>query len=216
MDDDFEATFVVELSVEEVWEAMKRSAPADASGNRRHLLPGFPGAGEHGPGALCTELEIDPGRLLRVKKEEEPCAGTEILVVLESEGSGTRVKVVQSGFGQWMKDMWDLVVAHGLEIIADFRLHIERGIDVPPKAWGPSIGAITRETPIGLEITAVVPGSFCDRAGLAAGDLLLTLRGLRVYDTGQLWTILALSEAGEETEIGWARGREAARAVAPL
>lgn len=46
------------------------------------------------------------------------------------------------------------------------------------------------------------------------GDLLLTLRGTRVHDTQQLWTILALTPAGSRGEASWARGREGMKAEA--
>ncbi len=213
----FEAIFVVDLSPEEAWEAMTRpvlGAPkAEAA---QCVLPGFPGHGDHGEGALCTEIEVDPGRLLRVRKEHEPCAGTEIAVVLEAADSGTRISVVQSGFGAWMEAAWDIVEAHGHQIVRDFRLHLERGIIVPGTIWGASLGAMTKPTGIGLEVVAVQPNGFGERTGMTAGDLLLTLRGIRIHDTQQLWTVLALSSAGDEVEASWARGRESMSATAAL
>ena len=63
-------------------------------------------------------------------------------------------------------------------------------------------------------ITDVAQGGFGERAGLQKGDLLLTLRGIRVHDTQQLWTILALTEQGSTEEATWARDRELMRAKA--
>ncbi|MCH6549498.1 MAG: hypothetical protein IH812_06705 [Proteobacteria bacterium] len=51
---------------------------------------------------------------------------------------------------------------------------------------------------------------------MAEGDLLLTLRGMRIHDTQQLSTVLALSSTGDEVEASWARGREYMTATAAL
>lgn len=219
MKDGFEATFVVDLAPDEVWEALTRrttGGPSDSEGDLRYVLPGFPSFPPLAvAGASCTPLEIEPGRLLRVRKEHEPCAGTEIAVTLEQAKTGTRVTVVQSGFGPWLDRLRDTFNAHWLQIVADFRLFLERGLTVPGTVWGASLGAQTRQTPVGLEIVAVEADGFGERAGLEAGDLLLSLRGIRIHDTQQLWTVLALSEMEGEAEVTWARGRTAMCARAP-
>jgi S1-C subfamily serine protease len=87
-------------------------------------------------------------------------------------------------------------------------------LTLPGTRWGTSVGAGTRHTPTGLQITYVEKGGFSERVGMQAGDLLLTLRGIRVRDTEQLWTILALTEAGSSAEASWARGRELMQARA--
>lgn len=218
MEDGFEATFVVDLSAEEAWQAITRTVLGSTSSEEgaQRVVPGFPGIGDHGPGALCTELEVQPGRLLRLRKEHEPCAGTEIAVVLEAADTGTRITIVQSGFGSWLKDVRDTFETHWHQIVADFRLHMERGITVPGTIWEVSLGATTKETPTGLEIVDVSPEGFSQRADMTQGDLLLTLRGVRVHDTQQLWTVLALSSSGDEAQATWARGRECMGATAAL
>ena len=129
-----------------------------------------------------------------------------------SEGSEvqatTRITIVQSGFGPWLKDVKDTFGTHWRQIVADFRLFLERGIAAPGAVWGADIGAWTRETPTGLILTTVQPDAFCARVGMAEGDLLLSLRGIRVHDTQQLWTIQGLSERGDEIDATWVRGRE--------
>ncbi len=226
MKDDFEATFVVDLALEDVWKAITVPSPAASpraphtgaeAGPTRYLIAGFPAFGaDHAPGTLATELEVDPGRLLRVNKDEEPCAGTEIAIVLENADTGTRVTVVQSGFGPWLTSVRDTFEAHWQQIVHDLQLFIERGIRVPGTAWGADLGAMSKQQPLGLEITAVTPGAYAERLGLETGDLLLTLRNIRVHDTQQLWTILALSTPGDETEASWARGREVLSGSATL
>ena len=94
----------------------------------RYLIAGFPAFGaDHAPGTLATELEVDPGRLLRVNKDEEPCAGTEIAIVLENADNGTRITVVQSGFGPWLTSVRDTFEAHWQQIVHDGALK-ERGM----------------------------------------------------------------------------------------
>ncbi len=212
MKDDFEATFVVDLAPDEVWETLtRRTLEADPGGEVHYVLPGFPSFTSLPlKGASCTLIEMQAGRLLRVKKDHEPCAGTEIAVRLEQAETGTRVSVVQSGFGPFLDIVGrDAVFGHGHQIVADFQLYIERGLTVPGTVWGANLGARTNHTPVGLEIVAVDAGGFAETAGLRAGDLLLTLRGIRLHDTQQLWTVLALTEPGTSSDVSWARGREA-------
>ncbi len=214
MKDDFEATFVVDLAPDEVWETLTRrtlQAEPGSEAEVHYVLPGFPSfAPLPLKGASCTLIEMQVGRLLRVRKDHEPCAGTEIAVRLEQAETGTRVSVVQSGFGPFLDVVGrDTVFGHGHQIMADFRLYIERGLTVPGTVWGANLGARTRHMPVGLEIVGVDTGGFADTAGLCAGDLLLTLRGIRLHDTQQLWTVLALTEPGTTSDVSWARGREA-------
>ena len=212
MEDGFEATFVVELETDQVWEALasRTERNPETDDEVHYVLPGFPSFGgqQKVPGASCSLVEIEAGRLLRVRKDDHPCAGTEIAVTLEAVATGTRVTIVQSGFGPWLNKVRDTFGAHWTQIVADFRLYLERGVSVPGTAWGASLGAETRETSTGLEIVDVASGGFGESAGMQPGDLLLTLRGIRVHDTQQLWTILALSEKGTSAETTWARGRE--------
>jgi hypothetical protein len=211
MKDDFEATFVVELSAKAVWEALtERTRDGGHPGEVHYVLPGFPSLPPLDvAGASCTPLEVEAGRLLRVRKDHEPCAGTEIAVRLEQAGSGTRITVVQSGFGSFLDIVGrDTVFGHGHHIVADLRLYLERRITVPGTRWGACLGASTRPTPTGLEVVSVDPGGVAESAGLRAADLLLTLRGIRLHDLPQLWTVLALTEPGSRAAVTWARGNE--------
>ena len=219
MRDDFETTFVVELDPEAVWEALTERTVEGAEahpGDVHYVLAGFPSFPPLDiPGASCTRIEEKPGRLLRVRKDHMPCAGSEIAVQLESAGTGTRVTVVQSGFGPFLDIVGrDLVFGHGQQIARDLRLYIERRITVPGTRWGRNLGARTGETGVGLEVQEVQPGSFAQTAGLETGDLLLTLNGIRIHDTAQLMTVLALTETARPIEVTWARGRTPMRTEA--
>jgi hypothetical protein len=213
--EDYEATFIVELAPEEVWESLthrvlEASSAGDPEGVKRYVLPGFPSfAMIEGGGASCSLIEEDAGRLLRVKKDDEPCAGTEIAVRLEQVGTGTRVTVVQSGFGALIGLVGrDTVFGVGERITRDFQLYLERRLTVPGTAWGSGLEGRVRATAVGLELSELVPSGFAQRAGMVSGDLLLTLGKIRVHDLQQLWTVLALTEAGTSLDLTWARGRE--------
>jgi hypothetical protein len=213
MSDDYKATFVVESAPEEVWKALtERTVVGETDGDAQvhYVLPGFPSLTALPiPGASCTPLEVDTGRLLRLRKDHEPCKGTEIAVQLEHAETGTRVTVIQSGFGAFLDFLGkDVVFGHGDQIMIDLRLYLARGLTVPGATWGVSLGAKTRQQPIGLELESVMPGGFAENAGLQSGDLLVMLRGVRIYDTTQLMTVTALTDPGAVAQVTWIRGRE--------
>ena len=80
---------------------------------------------------------------------------------------------------------------------------------VPGTIWGWSLGAKPRQAGAALELEGVERGGFADKAGLRAGDLLLTLAGIRVHDVQQLWTVQALTGERARVEVTWLRGGEA-------
>ncbi len=85
MKDEFEATFVVELAADAVWEALtSRTVSGDADDGVHYVLPGFTSLVPLDvAGASFRLIEQETGRLLRVKKDHEPCAGTEVAIRLE-------------------------------------------------------------------------------------------------------------------------------------
>ena len=105
MEDGFEATFVVELGPDEVFETLtsrRAEREAEPESAVHYVLPGFPSMPPLSvQGASCTQLEVEPSRLLRVRKDDQPCAGTEIAVTLEALDKGTRVTIVQSNGGRY-------------------------------------------------------------------------------------------------------------------
>ena len=117
MGDRFEAVFAVDAPADEVWNAFVRD---DTSDPARWWLPGFDATGE--------EIEVDPGRLLRVHKDSFPCQGTEIAVTLAATETGTKVTVVQSGFGAIFDEMLDALEIGWSHIIADLALNLQRGV----------------------------------------------------------------------------------------
>jgi hypothetical protein len=126
----------------------------------RLSLPGFEGD--------VAVVARDEGTHLRARKLTEPCAGTEIVVALEDERSGTRVTVTQSGFGGFLDVMGELAEVGWTHIVADLALALGHGVSggrhLMP--WG-SLDAQVHTTPAGLVVDAVADGGLADRLGLA-------------------------------------------------
>lgn len=184
----------------EVWDACR----APDTGPCR--IPAFPSP--DGGGCEATVLESKPQRLLRVRKDDMPCAGTEIEIRIEpatAAGWPTRVTLRQSGFGPFFHAMPEIFDAHFRQIAANFHLYVERGIRVGAET-PPDFGAAVVQTPTGLELGAVMDGGFASRSGMATGDLLLEVGGVRVHHIGELWAVLAALPKGATT-VAWARGR---------
>ena len=116
-----------------------------------------------------------------------------------------------------MAAMPDMVVAHWRQIVADFRLYLERCVVAPSMAWGASLGAVAEQTPVGVALGPLEEGGFAARCGMAAGDLLLTLRGVRGLrpsrTCGRCWP---LSPPTEAANVTWVRDNQTLAASAPF
>ncbi|MCY3810374.1 MAG: hypothetical protein OXH15_01075 [Gammaproteobacteria bacterium] len=199
----FESVFDVERPVHAVWEACRLPTDDAHPGCR---IPGFPSL-DGQPGCAATVIDSAPQQLLRVRKDDEPCAGTEIVIQVSPATAGgwpTRVSVRQSGFAPWLLAAGDVVEAHWRHIVADFHLYLVHEVTVPGTVWG-EIGAALRQTPIGLEIANLTDGGLARRCGMQCGDVLLTMAGIRIQTIEQLWTVLAFVDSRRETAIAWVR-----------
>ena len=209
---DFKTTFVVEAAPEEVWEALTERTVEAAEGDSatHYVLAGFPSFEPLPvPGASCTALEVEPERLLRVRKDHQPCQGTEIAIQLEQAETGTRITLVQSGFGDFLKIVGrDVVFGHGYQIARDLQLYLERRVIAPPSSFGRSLGLTPGQLPYGVEVHQVSPEGFAATHGIQRGDLLLSVAGIRLHDIQQLNTVTSLIQPGADTEVTWVRGRE--------
>ena len=213
MTDAFEATFDVERPNHAVWQACRLPGENGPTTCRIPAFPSFDGQ----PGCAATVIESKPQQLLRVRKADEPCAGTEIEIRTGPATAGgwpTRVSLRQAGFPAWFLAAGDVVEAHWHHIVADFHLYLAHEVTVPGTVWG-DFGAPIRHTPIGLELTSIVDDGFASRCGIRGGDLLLTIGKIRIHSIEQLWTVLALLPADERVSVTWVRdgGPMAAEAV---
>jgi aminopeptidase YwaD len=99
----------------------------------------------------------------------------------------------------------------------DARLEVVRAPAPPPpsgrgeRGYGTYLGAIPdfaeRSEP-GVALTGVRPGSPAERAGLAAGDVLLRVSATKLLSLSDLAFALRSHRPGDEVEIEWARGGE--------
>ncbi len=201
IEDRFEAEFVIAKPLEEVWESLEKHNHTEAAWlSAWPRMPGFEKTGEI--------IEVAAPRLVRVRKDSEPCKGSEIAVSLESVDNGVRIVVVQSGFPAWVKEALESFTIGGNQIIADFVLYLERGVEVSRHSmpWA-FAGFTTNEVATGLEVDSVIPGFFAAKAGLQPGDLLMTLGGAPVFSQLCLQAMLRVFKTGEELEATWVRGR---------
>jgi len=204
LDSGFSAVFDICSLPRQIWQAI-----CDAEVDGRCRLPGFPSAGAALTGCMATIIEADPERLLRLRKDDAPCAGTEITLRLSPANAGgwpTRLTLTQTGFGA-PAIARDAMTTHWRQIVADFRLFLEHTIVAPSTRSGPDLGIVPRQTDIGVECAALVPGGSAARHGIAAGDLLLSVRGIRIYDIAQLRAVLATT-SDSPIELVWVHDKE--------
>ena len=154
--------------------------------------------------------EIEPERQMRWTQGPGILPGTtDVTVVLEAVEHGTRISVTHAGFGDG-HDWIDELQAHTLgweRIITDLVLYLEHGVRRPRAHRRHSrFGLVTLDTPAGVEVVDVVPGSFADQAGLASGDLVLEIDAAGVYDRSDIWLLADEHGPGEELEVVYARG----------
>ena len=197
-------SFNVFLPLSAVWERLRLEVECSVGSCR---VPGFPSI-DGDPGCLLTVEADEPQKRLAGTKADHPCAGTRVDIEIgpaNASGWPTRVSLAQSGFQAPLADLPDFLNTHWRRIVADFRLYVEHGVMVPQATWRASIGATTRETPIGLAVTDVAPEAFAARCGVRRGDILLSLADVRVLDTAQLWTVLAMLSPGDSAKATWVR-----------
>lgn len=173
--DRFEATFVLAVDRTTAWTRLAHQPD--------RWLPGFDSA--------VTIIERSEGERLHVTKDDEPCAGTDILVTLEDSGTGTRITVVQWGFGDGLAAAYDLMAVGWRHIISDLQTFLATGAHARRhlRGWG-DLGADVDAADGGLRIVAVRPGSVAERLGLRTGDLLVVLAGAPVSTHDDLVTVL--------------------------
>lgn len=185
----FEATFVLAVDRATAWARLTgHPLDADAGAGDRCWLPGFDSA--------VTVNERRDGEELRATKDDEPCAGTEIVVALADDGTGTRITVVRSGFGDRLPAPRDLMAVGWRHIVADLHTSLATGAHARRhlRPWG-DLGASARPQAGGMRLSAVRPGALADRLGLRDGDLLVVLAGAPVSGWDDLVTVLGVLDA---------------------
>lgn len=206
-----EHTFEIASTPAHAWKALEEvsigRAATDAS-PREWWLPGFE--------SRAVEVDREPDARLTVRKAQQPCEGTLITITFEHLATGTRVRVVQSGFDEaFVRGAGESFWIHAQHIFLDLELFLDTGV-VGRRAWRSlvwlGVSAIT--TSYGVGVTDVQTGSWADRVGLHAGDLLLTVANAPLFSTRDLGTVQRVVHAGDEVTATWARGGEVMESTA--
>jgi len=205
-DDGFEATFVVATSRKEAWDRLTAAEPAvDGLPSARPGQWWIPGIE-----APADELEVVPDERLRARKATEPCKGTEIVLTMEDADTGTRITIVQTGFGPGFGAQRSWLAAGWYAILADLVVFFERGVSLGRHAtWWSSIGCSVRETAEGLVVYDVRSDGLTGQAGMQSGDLIVNLAGAPVLNIRDL-SILTRGPLRPDTatEVRYLRGAE--------
>ena len=179
--DEFDATFSIRLDRNAAWARLIRSARTEEGD--KLWLAGFDSS--------VTVADARPGERLRVVKDDEPCAGTEILVTLEDDETGTRIHVVQSRFGDWFAARRELMAVGWRYIVADLHAYLATGARAGRflGSWG-DLGADATAADGGLRVVNVRSEGLAARLGLVDGDLLVTLAGVPMISLDDLFGVL--------------------------
>jgi len=192
--DGFEATFRLRIDRATAWQRLtsNKSDTDDA-----HLwLPGFDSS--------VTVVDADPPARLRATKDDQPCAGTDIVVTLEDDDTGTCITVVQSRFGDWLPALHDLMSIGWRFIVADLQTYLATGVHARRhlRPWG-DLGANSVAADGGIRIDHVRPGGLADELGLVDGDLLVTLAAAPIASLDDLVTVLRVLGTGTRPSAEW-------------
>jgi len=196
-----ETTFEISATSAEAWKALE-GLRMRAGEPGEWWIPGFDCRG--------AEIDVEPERRLTVRKVEQPCADSVIDITFEHLDSGTRIRVVQSGFDEaFVKFVGEAFFTHSAHIYADMHVFFATGV-VARRAWLPwiSLGLAVRAEPLGLRVIAVHPGMWAERAGLQADDILLTLAGAPLYTPSDLGVVERIVRPGDDVAGTWLRGSD--------
>jgi hypothetical protein len=200
--DHFEATFVLSIDRDTAWKRLTEHPVESTGGATGYWVPGFD--------ASVTTTDEQPGRVLRGTKDDEPCAGTDIVVTLEADATGTRITVVQSGFGDWLAARYEWMAIGWRHIVADLQAYLATGVHARRhlRPWG-DLGANVSVANGGLLVAQVRDGALAAALGLRTGDLLVSLAGAPVSSLDDLVTVLRVIGSGDsDVEAEWIREGE--------
>jgi Activator of Hsp90 ATPase homolog 1-like protein len=197
--DRFHASFRLRIDRDTAWRRLTANAGPDEAAQL--WLPGFD--------SQVTVVEATAPDRLRATKDDEPCAGTDIVVTLEDADTGTRVHVTQSRFGDWLPERYEVMSVGWRYIVADLHTYLATGVHARRhlRRWG-DLGAEATAVDGGVAIDRVREGTLAQRLGLADGDLLVTLGGAPVASLDDLVTVLRVLDAAARPDAEWIRAGE--------
>jgi hypothetical protein len=195
--DGFEATFRLRIDRRTAWRRLTENAAS--SGEGEHVwLPGFD--------SQATIVDADPPGRLHASKDDEPCAGTDIVVTLEDDEIGVRIHVVQSRFGAWLPEHYEMMSVGWRYIVADLQTYLATGVHPRRhlRPWG-DLGADATAIDGGVRVDRIREGGLASQLGLDDGDLLVTLAGAPVASLDDLVTVLRLLDTARVPAAEWIR-----------
>jgi hypothetical protein len=195
--DRFHTSFRLRIDRDTAWHRL--TAEEAGSDVPAHLwLPGFD--------SQVTVVDAAAPDRLRATKDDEPCAGTDIVVTLEDEDTGTRVHVTQSRFGDWLPIRYEIMSVGWRYIVADLQTYLATGVHARRhlRPWG-DLGAEATAIDGGVSIDGVREGTLAHRLGLTSGDLLVTLAGAPVASLDDLVTVLRVLDVTTRPDAEWVR-----------
>jgi hypothetical protein len=195
--DGFEATFRLRIDREAAWRRLTENATSSDEGE--HVwLPGFD--------SQATIVAADPPGRLHASKDDEPCAGTDIVVTLEDDAIGVRIHVVQSRFGAWLPEHYEMMSVGWRYIVADLQTYLATGVHARRhlRPWG-DLGADATAIDGGVRVDRIREGGLASQLGLDDGDLLVTLAGAPIASLDDLVTVLRTLDAATTSATEWIR-----------
>lgn len=144
---------------------------------------------------------------------------TEVTVVFEQEGTGTRITVTQAGFGEgedWQTHLENVGLAWG-QTLAALDLYLRTGVRYDRFfTFQSGLGMLTDDQLAGPIVLSVEPDSFATKAGIQPGDIILKLGTAPVFSRADLWMFTREHPMGEEVEVTFVHDREVRTARAAL
>jgi len=165
------------------------------------------------PAISMSVEQFDAPKLLRVKMSGGNVPGhVETTTVLEETETGTKVTLTHLGFGD--ANAWEIFggsFSTGWdEATTDLMVYVHSGVKSPRHIDDrrASIAAWPVRRDWGIELVEVFPGGFADQAGMKAGDILLKLDRMGVYQIADVWAFTRARSAGEEVTVEYIGGGE--------
>lgn len=219
----YERSFAFELPIERAWAFF-----TDPAETRAWLLP----FEENEAGSMETTiegqspvtfavLEVDPLRLLKSTMSGGAMPGrVETTTTFATTPAGSTATMTHRGYGDpaaWER-FGGSFAAGWDEATTDLMAYVRTGVKLPRHIIDlrASIAAWPVRRDWGVELAEVFPGGFADKAGMRAGDILLSLDRMGVYQIADVWAFTRARSAGEDVEAAYIHGRELRRGRAPL
>ena len=176
--------------------------------------------GVPGGNPIATAAEVRAPHLIHSKIDHPGLPGpTETLIKFETVEGGTRITHISGGYGNtpvWQNSLESS--ADGIdEMMSDLALYLRTGTGFPrhtgagwPKrAPHPNdLRTGTRNTPGGVEVMEVRPGTLAAEAGIQPGDTLVALGDAGIYTMRDLRLANLMHAPGDVVELTWVRGKQ--------